>query len=469
MEGEGAKRELLRRLPQVGELSESGLAVPLLARARREFVVAALRRVVDGLRSALTAGEHSVSESDLTPEAVVAQAHRELVRLLRPTMRRAINATGIILHTGLGRAHLSVEAVQAIADCARATPVEVDADTGARGSRHDHCEALLTALTGAEAALVVNNNAAACLLALDALASGKEVLVARGHQVEIGGSFRMPEVIAKSGARLVDVGTSNRVYRDDFARAITENTGAILDVHTSNYRITGFVCHPSRRELSQLARSRGIALIFDAGSGALFDAEALGLPHEPRIQDAVADGCDVVCFSGDKLLGGPQAGIAVGRKQPIERMKRDPLARAVRVCKLTLAALQATLAAYIRPEGQPTDLPAHRMIVEPADSVRRRAEEVAAALADVPELDVAVVACTSQAGSGSLPDHEIESWGLQVRHRTQGAEALARRLRQSEPAVFMRISDEAVLLDMRTVEPWEAEEVVSVLAKCGIG
>jgi len=455
--------EGLRELPQIGELVNSTDAEPLHQRARRRFVVAALRESVDALRSHMAAEEGATYGADALREAAFQGAHQILDRQLSPSLRRAINATGIVLHTGLGRAPLCDDAVAALRDCAQAVPLEIVPETGERGSRHAHCEELLCILTGAEAAFAVNNNAAACLLALDSLARGREVIVSRGQLVEIGGSFRMPDVVEKSGARLVEVGTTNRTYVRDYEAAITDETAAILDVHTSNYRIRGFTEQPDLRDLGELAHSHGLSFIFDAGSGALFDTARMGLPGEPVVGDAVQAGCDVVCFSGDKLLGGPQAGIAVGRAEKIDRMRKDPLARAVRAGKLTLAALQATLRAYIRPADSPGALPTIQRIAEPVTSVRARAGKVATALMDVNGVTAETVACTAQAGSGSLPDQEVASAGVTVRADGFRPDALARALRLATPAVYGRVSNNAVLLDLRTVPPDEVEELISVV------
>jgi len=418
-----------------------------------------LRHAVDEARQEILAGSEALCEA----VAIVGRARERLEALLLPALPSAINATGVVLHTGLGRAPLSDEAIRAIVAAAGAAPLEVDLETGDRGDRQRHCRDLLCLLTGAEAALVVNNNAAACLLTLDALAVGREVVVSRGHLVEIGGAFRMPEIIAKSGARLVEVGTTNRTALRDYGAAIGENTAAILEVHTSNYRIRGFTEHPALPDLARLAHERGFPLLFDAGSGALFDLAGLGMPDEPVIDDAISAGCDLVCFSGDKLLGGPQAGIVVGRKALVDRLARDPLARAVRADKLALAALHATLQAHIRPHPGVPAVPALERIAESLPAIRERAAGVAAALASVTGLAAEVVECASQAGSGSLPDQEIPSAGVALRVDGLSPSRLARALREGCPPVFARIVHDAVLLDLRTVPSAQVEGLVDAL------
>jgi L-seryl-tRNA(Ser) seleniumtransferase len=381
------------------------------------------------------------------------EAVRERVRRSeRPSLRRVLNATGVVLHTNLGRAPLAAAAVEAIADTAQGyANLELDLDAGRRGSRQAHLEPLLCALTGARAALCVNNGAAAVLLALAALAAGREVVVSRGELVEIGDGFRIPEVLEQSGARLREVGTTNRTRLQDYERAIGEHTAALLRVHPSNYRVVGFTERVELPALAELARSRGLALIEDLGSGALTSAGPLA--GEPTVREALAGGADLVTFSGDKLLGGPQAGLLVGSAEAVDACRRHPLARALRLDRLSVAALEATLRLYHDPERALREIPALRMACEPAETVRARAERLAA------RLDGRVVETLGRIGGGALPLAELPSFGVAL---DGPADELAAALRQAEPPVVARVVDGACVLDCRTLRDDELE-LVSVL------
>lgn len=361
-------------------------------------------------------------------------------------LTRVINATGVVLHTGLGRSPLPEAAAAAAARAgAGYSDLEVDRETGERGRRTSRAETLLTAITGAEDALVVNNGAAGVMLALAALARGKQVLVSRGELIEIGGGFRIPEIIAASGARMVEVGTTNRTRTSDYRAALSDKTAMILKVHPSNYRVVGFTAGPSARELSTLASRSGIPFVYDLGSGLLDTVP--GLPDdEPTAARALADGADLVIFSGDKLLGGPQAGIVLGRKGLVERARRHPVARAVRVDKMQVAALEAVLVEIAA--GRRGELPLWKMLGEAPGDIRHRAEALALALDG--ELEGAhVVACDSVIGGGSLPGHTLPSFGVEV--RVPEPNAMAARLRAGAPSVFCRVTDRGVLFDLRTV------------------
>ncbi|GIW71970.1 MAG: hypothetical protein KatS3mg102_1512 [Planctomycetota bacterium] len=441
MEQTGSEPDPRRALPSVDELLRQPELARALAERPRPAVVAAARAVLAAARRRLGDGAAARLPAPAPAELALA-ALRELERRGRAGLARAINATGVVLHTGLGRAPLAAAAQRALAEVARGYSVlELERTSGRRGVREQAAARLLCELSGAEAATVVNNNAAACLLMLRALCAGREVVVARGQLVEIGGSFRMPEVMAESGARLVEVGATNRVRLEDYAAAIGPQTAAVLRVHTSNYRIVGFASEVALAELAPLCRERGVLLLEDLGSGNLLDLQALGLPRpEPQVTASVRAGADVVCFSGDKLLGGPQAGLLVGRAPLIAALRRHPLFRALRPDKLQLAALEATL--RLHAQGAATaaaQLPALRLLAEPQAAVRRRAEALARALADTPGLELEVVATEAQAGSGALPAVPIPSAALACRHRALSAEALARRLRLGEPPVFARV------------------------------
>lgn len=426
----------LRDLPSVDELAR-GSGDPLAIDAAR-VVIARARETI----------RRGADPGDLT-----ARLQEELATTRRPALRRVLNATGVIVHTNLGRAPLAPSAVHRLAELGGTySNLELDLESGARGSRQDHAAGLLRRLTGAEAALVVNNNAAAVLLALTALARGKEVVVSRGELVEIGGSFRIPDILAHSGATLVEVGTTNRTRLADYAAAVNDRTTAILRVHQSNFRIVGFTEQPQADELAALARERGIALVDDLGSGALEQVH-----DEPTLRAAVAAGADLVCCSGDKLLGGPQAGILCGHAEAIERCRRHPLARALRLDKLQLAALEATLRLH-RDEGRAA-LPALAMIEAPEEELRRRAEATVAAIGPAAEVGQE----SGAPGGGSLAEVALEDPVCLVDPGTAGADALLDRLRHHDPPVIARIVRERVVLDPRTMGDADAAEAATAV------
>ncbi|MCC6557605.1 MAG: L-seryl-tRNA(Sec) selenium transferase [Polyangiaceae bacterium] len=445
----------LSALPRVDRVAGH----PSLAAVRRRLGGEALtrlaRRAIDDARAAVKGGAPCPTLDEVAAR-VEAAARAALAARARPV----INATGVALHTNLGRAPLGAGAVAALAASAgRYTSIEIDLSTGRRGPRAAFAEGALAELAGAEAALVVNNCAAAVMLALSALALGKKVLVSRGELVEIGGGFRVPEVLARSGAELVEVGTTNRTRVADYERALDEGgAAAILRVHQGNFRQVGFVERPARRDLAALARARGVALIEDLGGGAMIDLAAHGLPGEPTVREAVAGGADLVCFSTDKVLGGPQGGALVGRADAVERARRDPLARALRRGRLPLVALEATLSSYL--EGDLDAIPALRMIRAPAAEVRARAEAWRSALAargvaaEVVDLEAAV-------GGGALADAPLASAGLAL---AGDPDALAARLRAGDPPVVGRVQEGRLLIDARTVLPGEDDALLDALA-----
>jgi L-seryl-tRNA(Ser) seleniumtransferase len=431
-------RNPLRDLPSVDRLLADERLRALADEHGHELVLAAARAALAHAREDIKAG---FEQEDLPARAIV-----ELDRLLAPRLRPVINGTGVVVHTNLGRAPLSEYALDRVREIGRGySNLEYDLDAGARGSRQDHLATVLRDLTGAEAALVVNNNAAAVLLALAALAEGREVVVSRGELVEIGDGFRIPDVLTRSGARLIEVGTTNRTRVADYERAVREDTAAILRVHQSNFRIVGFAEQPALKDLARLADRRGLVLVDDLGSGVL---EELG--DEPTVRGSLEAGAHLVTFSGDKLLGGPQAGIVVGRADLVERLRRHPLQRAVRADKLTLAALEGTLAAHRR--GGET--PVTRMLQEPAEAVRARAERLAAATGGQVEETVA------RAGGGALPLAEIPSYACALE------EELAAPLRSADPPVVGIVRDGVLLLDCRTISDAEVEEVAAAVKAC---
>ena len=414
-----------------------------LARATDDpLAVAAAREVLARAREEIRAGS---DPGDLT-----ARLHSELAASRRPTLRRVLNATGVIVHTNLGRAPLPAAALEHALEAGRGySNLEFDLAEGARGSRQDHVASVLRKLTGAEGALVVNNNAAAMLLALAALAEGGNVLVSRGELIEIGDGFRIPDVLARSGARLVEVGTTNRTRAADYERAATEETALVLRVHQSNFRVVGFSEQPTVKELAGVARRHDVPLLDDLGSGAFVE-----ISDEPTARDSLAAGADLVCFSGDKLLGGPQAGIVVGRADLVDRLRRHPLHRALRIDKLSLAALEGTLLLYLEPERALHEVPVLRMLNEDVASVRARAERLAANLGGTVEATV------GKMGGGALPLAELPSFACAVE------ESLAAPLRDHTPAVVGRVHDDRLLLDCRTLDDAEADEVAAAVLAC---
>jgi L-seryl-tRNA(Ser) seleniumtransferase len=471
---EDGRGEELRRLPSVERLVASSRAAaddpgppPALPNVPRHLAVTAAREELAQARAAIRAGVPAPDPADLAA-AVAARA----VRLAAPSLRPVINATGVVLHTNLGRAPLPAAAVAHVATVAAGySNLEYDLEAGRRGSRAVHCEALLRELTGAEAALAVNNNAAAVMLALAALAGAGEVLVSRGQLVEIGGSFRIPDILAQSGATLVEVGTTNRTRRADYEAAITDRTTAILRVHQSNFRIVGFTEEPDAAALAELARERGLAMVDDLGSGAL--EEVLG---EPTVRAAVAAGADVVCCSGDKLLGGPQAGILLGGADAIERCRAHPLARAVRIDKLQIAALEATLRAHR--DGGAAAIPALAMIAAPEEELQARAERMVAAIAGASAAESSAGGERSDAaggqvasldrdsgapGGGSLADVALEGPVCAVEPDPLGADTLLARLREADPPVIARIVKGRVVLDPRTMSDAEADTAAAAV------
>ncbi len=439
--------ERLRALPPVHRLLDDPRVTAFTELLGKRVVKDAVAAVLECAR-----GEHPIPPYD----AIVARIEERLASARTRALLPVVNATGILVHTNLGRAPL---ARSALAEAVRIgegySNLEYDLDAGTRGSRYERVTDLLREITGAEDALVVNNNAAAVLLILDALAKGREVVVSRGELIEIGGGFRLPDVLARSGARLVEVGATNKTYLRDVEHALTPQTALLLRSHLSNYRIEGFVHAIAPAELAELGHRVGIPVVEDLGSGALVPLEEYGLPHERTVQDALADGMDLVAFSGDKLLGGPQAGIVVGRAPLIARLRSDPLLRALRVDKLTLAALAQTLRLLHTPEGR-MHLPLYAMIAAPLDSLRARAQRYADAIASA-----MIVETTAYLGGGTLPTRGFPSVGVAV--ATAHPHELATHLRRHDPPVIARVEDDRVLLDLRTVAPPQDEIVLRAL------
>lgn len=442
----------LRKLPSVDAVLKADAARAARERFGRQPTVAAIRKVLTRLRDGRMTSDGA--------DGIAALALKHLEDEDRSALRPVFNLTGTVLHTNLGRALLAEAAIEAAAEVMRsAVTLEFDLGEGQRGQRDDAVRGLLRELTGAEDASVVNNNAAAVLLALNTLALGKEAIVSRGELIEIGGSFRMPDIMARAGARLIEVGTTNRTHLKDYEGAIGSETGLILKVHTSNYRIEGFTKEVGGGELAALARSRGVPLVNDLGSGTLVDLRRWGLAHEPTVAESVAQGADLVTFSGDKLLGGPQAGFIVGRSELISRINRNPIKRAVRLDKIRLAALEATLKLYLDPDRLAERLPTLRLIARPHAEIEALARRVRPSVETcvAPDYAVEVVPCRSEIGSGALPLSTLVSWGLALRPKASRRtgrllEMLSAGLRGLPVPVIGRIENETLILDLRCLE-----------------
>ena len=447
----------LRNLPNVNTILAAPALAEFAAGPQRELVVELVREELGRAREKIRGGAEAPQAENLA-EAV----GERLAALVRSEPRRVVNATGVILHTNLGRAPLSDSAIRAMQEASSGySNLELDLESGRRGSRQSHLQGLLKRLTGAEAALAVNNNASAVLLGLSALAAGKEVIVSRAEAVEIGGGFRIPDVCSQSGGYLVDVGTTNRTYIRDYESAITENTAALLKVHSSNFRIEGFTAEVAPEELTALGERMSVAVLHDEGSGCLLPTESYGLAHEPMPQESIAAGVGLVFFSGDKLLGGPQAGIVVGKQELVTRLASHPLARAVRIDKASLAGLTATLLHYLKGEAE-QEIPIWRMISEPAPRIKDRAMGWLTRL----ECPAQVEGSRSAIGGGSLPGETLPSWslGLDCTAAPGGPQGVMERLRRWNPPVVARIEEDRVLLDPRTVLPREEQDLVSAVA-----
>ncbi len=461
-----AKQALLKQIPPITELLKSEAALGWLKTHPLPVVTECLRGAAAHLRRQIL-DDSEVLAGQVTPESVLSRAAELLAETTTPHLREAINATGIILHTGLGRAVLPASVVDSLqAELKGYCTVAVDRETGERIERDELVEYLLTELTGAEAATVVNNNAAATLLVLAALASGKQVIVSRGQLIEIGGSFRLPEVMAQSGAKLVEVGATNRTHLKDYANAITAETAAIMRVHPSNYRVVGFTTQPSLAELAQLARRRNLVLIDDLGAGALVDLLQFGLPHEPTVRESIEAGADVVLFSGDKLIGAGQAGVLVGRKELIDRLRKHPLMRAVRVDKTCVLLLERTLQLFRDPERLRRENPTYRMMSAPLEELRARAEALVAAIRKVAsKVETSLKDSVAYLGSGSLPVEAIPSLEITLRVAGLSANDLARKLRMDPACIFGRIEADCVRLDMRTITDAQVEPIAAALGR----
>lgn len=454
------RRELLRKIPKIDEVLQDGRLFFFTESTPRSVIVDSVREVIEELRKDILEGKRNQVG---TKETLMTEIVARITGKKKKSLRRVINATGVVLHTNLGRANLSDKACESIMDVARNyTNLEYDVKRGSRGSRHDHVEKILTKITGAEAAMVVNNNAAATMLCLSALAKDKEVIVSRGELVEIGGSFRVPEIMEQSGAKLMDVGTTNKTKPSDYLNAYHEGeTGALMKVHTSNYRILGFTQEVELPEMVELGKKLNLPVIYDMGSGLMADLTEYGV-DEPTVLDALKTGIDVILFSGDKLLGGPQGGIIAGKKEYIDKMKAHPLARAFRVDKMTLAAMEATFFEYSDIRQARKTIPVLNMITTPAKELKDKAERLAEAIRGATHnFTVEVEACKDQVGGGSAPTVLLDGYAVAIQGRALTPEKIERLLRKEEIPIIVRITHNQVYLDVRTIREDEFEYIVA--------
>lgn len=458
------RRALLRTLPAIDKLLATPQLTELAKFQPHQLIVEAAQRIVDDLRGQLL--DEAAPLPGLELETVAGQVTALVSELSKPSLRRVINVTGTLLHTNLGRAPLCQDALNAITDISQGySNLEYDLEAGQRGKRFMHVEELICRLTGGEAATVVNNNAGAVMLALAALAGGHSALVSRGELIEIGGSFRIPDIMAASGVKLVEVGTTNKTHLDDYRDTISKQTALILKVHTSNYRILGFTETVSSEALAELAREHDIPVLEDLGSGLLIDLNAYGLPKEPTVREALKTGIDLVTFSGDKLLGGPQAGIIVGNKDVIDKVRKHPMARALRSDKLSLAALEATLRLYLDPQKALQQIPTLRMLSLPVEELQRRCEKLLPQLLTHlgDQADCSIIETTATVGGGALPLAELPGCVIALAPKQISLNELTTRLRSCETAVVGRIQDDRFLIDPRTLNQEDEDLLLKAL------
>jgi L-seryl-tRNA(Ser) seleniumtransferase len=461
----GGKEALLRKLPAVDRVLREQSLQMYIGQLPQELLTAAVAQVIAGLRREVREQSEPPSEQRLAITQVATAAAKICAGMLCPSLGKVLNATGTLLHTNLGRAPLAAQALAAIKQVASGySNLELDLETGQRGERFSHVETLLTRLTGAEAALVVNNNAGAVLLALSALGKGREAIVSRGELVEIGGAFRIPEVMEAGGVILREVGASNRTHLQDYQQAINEQTALLLKVHTSNYRIVGFTQQVEARELAPLAKEHGLVLLEDLGSGMLLDLSAYGLPQEPTVAETIAAGVDLVTFSGDKLLGGPQAGLILGRRDLIQKLRRHPLARALRIDKLTLAALEATLRLYLQPATALQDIPILQMFAISPESLQRRCQRLLQRLAgEALPIRIRLIEDLARVGGGAMPLVELPDWAVEIELIDGSLDRLMHRMRSFKPALIGRVQNDRLLLNLRAVAQEDEELLAQIL------
>ncbi len=459
---------LLRELPAVDRLLREPLLDDLAARLPRRVILQAVQDTINLYRSRINdhKSDHQILDQiDLSPQSLAQEAAALAEKRSGLSLKPLINATGIVIHTNLGRSPLAESAVEALAAvAANYNNLELSLEDGKRGSRQEHLEALICELCGAEAAITLNNNAAAVFLALKALTDGREVVVSRGQLVEIGGSFRIPEIMAASGAHLVEVGTTNKTYLRDYENAVNENSAAFLKVHSSNYHMVGFTAEVNAADLAALAHKHGLLVIEDLGSGVLLDLEKYGLPAEPRVQDSIAAGVDLITFSGDKMLGGPQAGIIVGRKELVATIRTNQLARALRIDKFTVAALEATLRLYLDEAKAVSEIPVWRMLTADHETLRKRAQNLANRFEETFGADsVSIVSGISKVGGGALPTAELPTFLVGIKLQEGSPEALVEKLRAGNPPVILRLQQDTLLFDPRTIFEEQEDSLVEAV------
>jgi L-seryl-tRNA(Ser) seleniumtransferase len=452
------KQKLLTTLPSVDEILRSNQGVQWLNVYPRRYVIQAIREVIDSRRKEILKG----FISDISEESMMAEIENTMEKLSSYSLRPLINATGIVIHTNLGRSILSEKSLENIKKVSGSfSNLEYDLKAGKRGKRYTHVIRVLKEVTGAEDALIVNNNAAAVFLCLNTLSKGKEAIVSRGELVEIGGSFRMPEVMSASSAILREVGTTNKTHLHDYERAINDNTALIVKVHKSNFRVSGFVDEVSVEDLVSLGRRYQIPVMFDLGSGCLIDLKPFGIHDEPVVRDIVNTGIDITTFSGDKLLGGPQGGIIVGRKEYIEKIHKNPLTRAMRIDKLTLAGFEATLMEYIDEEKAIENIPTLRMLLQKPEVIKERAKRIAKRLKkEIKDVQITVMADTSRAGGGSLPELDFPTYVVTIRSDNVSVNEFEERLRNGNPPIISRIKEGSMIIDARTIRTQDLDDLI---------
>lgn len=458
------KKKYYISIPKVDNLLNNEKIIELIKKTNRELVVDIIRKQIDEVREYINISQSEQSiEKKL--EKIIEDIENSLNKLISSKYKKVVNGTGVVIHTNLGRSVISKKVSDKVSLIIQGySNLEYNLETGKRGSRYSHFEELISKITGAESALVVNNNAGAVLLILNTLAKDKEVIVSRGELVEIGGAFRVPDVMTQSGAKLIEVGTTNKTHKEDYENAVNEETAALLKVHTSNYRIIGFTENVSIDEVTKIGRKHDIPVVEDLGSGVLIDLSKYGLAHEPTVQDSIKQGADIVCFSGDKLLGGPQAGIIIGKKRYIDKMKKNPLTRAVRIDKFTAAALESVLLEYLDEEKAVKNIPTLKMITQPISEIEKKADELVKKLNVISnEFEIFIDDCYSQVGGGSLPLERISSKGVVIKYKNISTASLERQLRQCRIPIITRIVNDNVLIDLRTVDENEIDLICESL------
>src|SRR6056297_142972 len=464
------KNELFKKIPSVNDILENSNCKDLINKYNHELVLNKIRKVLDDKREKIAKTDlEKLKENDidLTIDIIIKEVEKSIYDYLKPNLEKVINATGTVVHTNLGRSLLSDDAVKSLISVAKNySTLEINKKTGERGSRYENVSQFLKELTKAESALVVNNNAAAVLLILDTFAKNKEVILSRGEMVEVGGSIRIPDVMEKSGAKLIEVGATNKVYIEDYENKINENTGMLLKVHTSNYRVMGFTQEVKLNELVKLGKKYQLPVVEDLGSGIINDLTDLGLKEEPTVVDKIEEGADLVSFSGDKLLGGPQAGIIVGKKDFIDKLKVNPLTRAIRVDKFTLASLEATLKAYIE-QRERNEVPTLKMLNENLSIIKDKAENLKNKLLKINDdrLEIDIKKDSSKVGGGAFPLQSIATYVVKIKHNNFDLNELSYKLRMNEIPIFTRLHDEHMYFDLRTIKENEIDQIVKVFEK----